>query len=117
NVVLRKNTLNGLQPRLDHSAIVRCAVLAEEVFQNVGRYYRVLLQAIRQILTHNKTGEMQEDLLVEVAQLALRGDDRFHLKRHRFRAHRNHSQKVSEVSGYGFYMSRFDWCLAASPLA
>ena len=76
HIVLGQNALDRFQAGLDRLRIVGGAMLAQQIFQHVGRHDGVLLQSFGQVLAHDQAGKMQQYLLIQRAQLAWRGNQR-----------------------------------------
>ena len=65
DVVLGQNLLDRLQALLDHRLVVRGAVAAEQVFQDVDRHVRPFLDQLGQVLADDLAGEVPVEQVVQ----------------------------------------------------
>ena len=65
DVVLAKDFLDGLDPRLDRRLVIGGAVLAEQELQDVGRDNCIALYRLDQVLANHEAREAFVDLVIQ----------------------------------------------------
>ena len=65
DVVLGQDLLDRPQPVLDHRLVVRGAVAAQQIFQDVDRHVRTFLDQLGQVLANDLAGEVPVQEIVQ----------------------------------------------------